>query len=173
MIEPARSASENRLEPHDRPTSGTPAPRILRERGARTEPAPDTLERFQSLPTSEKVLFGAAVATLIAFLIEGGWTLLFRFGTLGGWFVTFALAGAAATFVLIALRTLQVPLFKPAVHARIVIALAMLPAIGLIIELLNHFWVALMLTGGGTMAWIAVRSFLTDDDEQAGQRPAA
>ena len=123
----------------------------------------DPWDSFLRLPFAEKLLSGAAAAVAVGWLITAQWSRLFDFGNLGGWFATFAVIGAATTLVLLFVKVLDIPWLHRATHSRLLIVFALLPALGLAVELTLNFWTAVTLVGALVMAYAAGK--ITTRDE--------
>ena len=128
----------------------------------------DLWDSFLRLPFAEKLLSGAAAGVVAGWLITAQWSRLFDFGNLGGWFATFAAFGAGATIVLLFVKVLDIPWLKRATHSRLLIFFALLPALGLAVELTLNFWTAVTLIGALVMAYAAGR--ITTRDELLKKR---
>lgn len=123
----------------------------------------DLWDSFLRLPFAEKLLSGAAAAVTVGWLITAQWSQLFDFGDPGGWFATFAAFGAGSTIVLLFVKVLNIPWLNRTAHSRLLIVCALLPALGLLVELTLNFWYAVMLIGALAMAWAAGK--ITTRDE--------
>ena len=130
------------------------------------QPKSDVFERFQALSGAQRILFWVSIATLLGFVVERAWGVLTSPDNVGFWFVLLAIIGSIGTLTLLSMRLLKVPMMAPSVHARVVLLVAMLPAVGLLIELLSHFWAALMMVGAGAMAYVCVREFTRPAEEE-------
>ncbi|MEM8885407.1 MAG: hypothetical protein AAGD14_15175 [Planctomycetota bacterium] len=110
--------------------------------------------RFLDLPRWEQYTAAAALACFLGWLGASGWDYLFRFKTMGGWFFTLTIIGAVAVLMLTVYGTL-----KPESESRlrVTVTLAMLPALGGLIELLQHFWAAVAFVAAGGMAYAAYK----------------
>lgn len=116
--------------------------------------------RFMDLPRWEQYTAAAALAGLLGWLGASGWTHLFAFNEFGGWFFTLTLVGTGSVLALSFYGTIH---RGSESRQRVLVTLAMLPAIGGAIELLQHFWTAVAFLAAGAMAYAAYR--LTRDRE--------
>jgi len=160
MITAAMVRSRIELETAPPPRRPEPAP-------PQREPAPEArgdglFDAFRRQPFAEKVLGGAALAVAFGWLVSAQWSSLLQFGTLGGWFSTFSLVGTMGVLSLMTMRLLGIGWLSRAASTRLLIGAAMLPALGIAVELLNNFWFAVTLVGAVAMAWSAGRISLRD-----------
>ena len=127
--------------------------------------------RFLDLPRWEQYCAAAAVICLLAWLGASGWSHLFAFGSQGGWFFTLSLIGSVSVIVLSVVGTVtpheeHVEEDTPGTaRERILITLAMLPALGGAIELLQHFWASVALVAAAGMAFAAYRLFADERND--------
>ena len=166
MIEEVSSANRIRAdeEPVAQPPQATRDPADELDGGGHASTGGRNLwESFRLLPAAEKLLAGACAGLVFGWLVTARWSLLFDFGTLGGWFATFSAFGAGFTLVLLFVKLLNIPWPKKSVHTRLLIVSALLPTLGLVVELLNNFWFAVMLTGALAMAYAAGRITTRDN----------
>ena len=110
--------------------------------------------RFMELPRWEQYTAAAALAGLLGWLGASGWTHLFGIGDPGGWFFTLTLLGTTSVLALSFYGTIH---RASESRQRVLVTLAMLPAIGGAIELLQHFWTAVAFLAAGAMAYSAYR----------------
>jgi len=136
-----------------------PATERLRKEPPKEEPA-SFFGRFMELPRWEQYTAAAALAGLLGWLGASGWTYLFGIGDPGGWFFTLTLLGTTSVLALSFYGTIH---RGSESRQRVLVTLAMLPAIGGVIELLQHFWTAVAFLAAGAMAYAAYK--LTRDRE--------
>ena len=131
--------------------------------------APSFFTRFLDLPRWEQYAAAAAVICLLAWLGASGWTRLFAFGSQGGWFSTLSLIGSVSVIVLSIVGTVtphdDEGGTKSNARQPILITMAMLPALGGAIELLQHFWASVGLVAAAGMAFAAYRLFADERDD--------
>ena len=137
----------------------TPATERLRQKPPEEQPR-SFFGRFMELPRWEQYTAAAALAGLLGWLGASGWTHLFAFGSPGGWFFTLTLLGTGSVLALSFYGTLD---RGSESRQRVLVTLAMLPAVGGAIELLQHFWTAVAFLAAGAMAYAAYK--LTRDRE--------
>jgi len=130
-----------------------PATERLRK-GAPEGASTSFFARFMELPRWEQYTAAAALAGLLGWLGASGWSYLFGFGRPGGWFFTLTLLGTASVLALSFYGTIH---RASESRQRVLVTLAMLPAIGGAIELLQHFWTAVAFLAAGAMAYSAYR----------------
>ncbi len=111
---------------------------------------PDVAAAFKALPAAEKMLAAAAVAVLLGFIISGGFDFLFK----SIWFPTCAFVGSVLCIVIIAMDLFGVKVLGHGLKMKILILLAITPAIGFIVDALANFWHALMLAGSIMMLYV-------------------
>ena len=139
--------------------------------GAGATRSPSFFARFLDLPRWEQYCAAAAVICLLAWLGASGWTHLFSFGSQGGWFFTLSLIGSVSVIVLSIVGTVtphEAPIdedTKSTARERILITMAMLPALGGAIELLQHFWASVGLVAAAGMAFAAYRLFADERND--------
>lgn len=120
----------------------------------------DILAEFQKNPAAEKMLAVAAIVVLLAFVFDNRWGRLFDFGEYSyqSWFSTLAFLGSLLVIALVALDLFGVKVMEARLRLRALIALAMLPAVGFIIDMLKGtVWGAIMLAGAVVMAYAAAK----------------
>lgn len=120
----------------------------------------DILAEFQKNPAAEKMLAVAALVVLLAFIFDNRWSWLFKFDSFYGaaWFTTLAFLGSLLVIALVALDLFGVKVMEARLRLRILILLAMLPALGFIIDTLKGtVWGAVMLAGAVVMAYAAAK----------------
>jgi len=118
-----------------------------------SEPARDPVGDFKNMPGAEKLLACAAAVVLLAILVIGNWNYLFKMG----WFRWCAFFGALGSLALVGLHLFGVKLMDAKTRIYVVVALAMLPMIGFIVDALSNFWHALKLAGSVAMAMAAMK----------------
>ena len=117
-------------------------------------PKKDVAAEIKNMPAAEKLLGLAAVIVLLSFIFLSAWSALFKYG----WFPTCSFLGSVGVIALIALELFGVKVMDAKMRLYLLIALAMLPAIGFIVDLLqSSFWRALMLAGGIAMGVAGAR----------------
>ena len=109
---------------------------------------------FKRLPKMEILLGAGALAVLLGFIFANLWSYLFKFT----WFPTLAFIGAIAALTLVILRVAGVEFMPAKSRAWLLLGVALLPALGILIDELRHFWGALMLAGALVMAYAAAPS---------------
>ena len=116
--------------------------------------------RFMDLPRWEQYTAAAALACILGWAGASGWKHLFQFNAMGGWFFTLTLLGSGCVLLLTVYGILN-----PASESRlrVTVTLAMLPALGGAIELLQHFWAAVAFVAAAGMAYAAYK-LLRDRD---------
>ena len=123
------------------------------------EEAGGPIAEFKALPAAEKILAISAVAVLLGFLFSpGSFGRLFKFSRYeGGWFNTLAFVGSVGCIIVICLGVFGVKLMGHGLKIRMLIGLAVLPALGFVIDELQEFWGALMLAGAVMMGYVAAK----------------
>jgi hypothetical protein len=117
-------------------------------------PKKDVAAEIKQMPAAEKLLGLAAVVVLLSFIFLGPWHALFKYG----WFYTCAFLGSVGAIVLIATELFGIRLMNAKTRIYVLIGLAMLPALGFVVDLLqSSFWRALMLAGGIAMGVAGAR----------------
>ena len=125
------------------------------EQPAGGAPKRDIVAEFRKNPLAEKILAAAALAVLIAFIVNNSWNLLFKFNV--QWFPTFAFLGSVLVLVLVGLDVFGVRVMDAKMRVRVLVLLAILPALGFVIDALKNFWFAVMLAGAFAMALAAAK----------------
>lgn len=134
-------------EPESTQPAGGDAP-------ASAGPKKDLVAEFKNQPAAEKLLAVAAVVVLVAFIIHNGWNMLFKHI----WFPTCAFLSSVIVIALIVLDMLSVKIMEPKLRTYVLVLLAILPALGFVIDLLrSSFPMALMLAGAIAMGLAAVK----------------
>jgi len=121
--------------------------------GGPDKPKADPLANFKAMQASEKLLAVAALAVLLGFIFAGRWAQLFEVR----WFPTTAFLGSVLVLAAVALEMFGVRWLDAKMRIRVLIALAVLPALGFVVDMLNVFWEAVMLAGAVVMIVAAVR----------------
>ena len=111
---------------------------------------PDLAKAFKALPAAEKMLAIAAIAVLLGFIIAGGFEVLFK----AIWFPTCAFIGSVLCLVIITMDLFGVKVLGHGLKMRVLILLAITPALGFIVDALSDFWAALMLAGSIMMLYV-------------------
>ncbi|MHC4548042.1 MAG: hypothetical protein ACYTEZ_04625 [Planctomycetota bacterium] len=118
-----------------------------------TTPQRDLVAEFKAMPAAEKLLAAAACAVILGWLISEGWHLFFKVR----WFPTCAFLGALGILALTVLDLFGVKIMSAKMRTYVIIALGVVPAVGFVIDALQHFWSAVMLAGAIVMALAAVK----------------
>lgn len=117
-------------------------------------PKKDVAAEIKKMPAAEKLLGLAAVVVLLSFIFLGPWSALFKYG----WFYTCAFLGSVGVIALIATGLFGVKLMDAKMRLYLLIVLAMLPALGFVVDMLKgSFWRAVMLAGGIAMGVAGAR----------------
>ena len=125
------------------------------EQPAGGAPKRDIVAEFRKNPAAEKILAAAALGVLIAFIVHGQWSSLFAFKY--QWFPTLAFLGSILVLVLVGLDLFGLKVMYAKLRVRVLIVLAVLPALGFVIDMLKTFWPAVMLAGSIVMAFAAAK----------------
>jgi hypothetical protein len=120
---------------------------MTENQGAGAPPRKDLVAAFKEMPPAEKLLAVAAVAVLLGFIVANLWRWLFKYT----WFPTCAFLGAAGVLVLILLDLLAVKVMDAKSRTYVMIGLAVLPALGYVVDQFSNFWGAVMLAGAIVM----------------------
>lgn len=131
-------------EPEEQPPP-TPAPS--------SAPKRDLLGDIKAMRPAEQMLAVAALAVLLAFIVAGGFRVLFKYN----WFPTCAFLGAVGVLALTGLDLFGVKFLSGKLRTYVMILLGVLPAIGFVIDELSNFWSAVMLAGAIVMGFAAVK----------------
>jgi hypothetical protein len=117
-------------------------------------PKKDVAAEIKKMPAAEKLLGLAAVVVLLSFIIDGPWNALFKYR----WFPTCSFLGSVGVIALISVELFGVKLMDAKMRIYLLIVLAMLPAVGFVVDMLkNNFWQAVMLAGGIAMGVAGAR----------------
>ena len=117
-----------------------------------TAPKQDPVAEFKKMPVAEKILGAAAAATLLGFIIVGNWD-LFKYR----WFPTCAFLGSVGALALIITNAFGIKLLEARLRTYVLIGLAILPAVGFVVDALRDFWQAVMLAGAVMMGFAGVK----------------
>jgi hypothetical protein len=119
----------------------------------------DPVGAFKDMQTAEKILIAAALGVLVAFTFAGHWARLFS----GQWFITCAAVGSVGTLAFAALEMFGIkPVRRPA-RTYLIVFLALVPALGFIIDRLIDFWDGMVLAGAVAMAYAAAKITTRDN----------
>jgi hypothetical protein len=123
---------------------------------------PDLASEFKRQPVVEKILVLAAVAFLLAFIIDNRWKTLFRFGGVlsemyAPWKHTLSFVGAIVVLGLFVTKLMGIRLVSDRLYGRLLVAAAILPAIGLLLEELRNGWGFVMLASIVLMAYAGAK----------------
>ena len=123
------------------------------EGSAEAAGGPNVGAEFKALPAAEKMLAIAASAALLGFILSDQWSFLFKVG----WFTTCIFLGSVLCLVIIALDLFGVKFLGHGIKMKLLLLLAVLPAIGFVVDALKDFWYALMLAGMLVMAYVGAK----------------
>ncbi|MHC4957600.1 MAG: hypothetical protein ACYTGN_04430 [Planctomycetota bacterium] len=126
---------------------------------AEPEGRADPVGAFREMQLAEKILVAAALGVLVAFTFAGHWTRLFS----GRWFITCAAVGSVGTLVLAALDMFGMKPVKRPARTYLMVFLALVPALGFVIDRLIDFWDGMVLAGAVAMAYAAARITTRDN----------
>jgi hypothetical protein len=117
-------------------------------------PKKDVAAEIKKMPAAEKLLGLAAIVVLASFIFLNSWGALFKYG----WFPTCSFLGSVGVIALIGVELFGVKLMDAKMRIYVLIVLAMLPALGYVVDQLQRsFWYALMLAGGIAMGVAGAR----------------
>jgi len=116
---------------------------------------PDPVANLKAMPMAEKLLLSAALAGLIAFIIKGGFKVLFKYV----WFPTCLFLGSLGVIVLIALALFGIKFMDAKMRNYLLILLAVIPALGFVIDQLSmlRFWDVVMVAAAIVMAYAGAK----------------
>ena len=116
----------------------------------------DVKKELSAMPFAEKLLAGAAVAMLLAVLIE---PMMRRRIFNHGFWATCALIGAAVTIALVALHVLGIKVMDAKTRTYAVVGAAVLPILGFLIDLLEgqRLWGIIALVAMFVMAFAGLK----------------
>ncbi len=108
---------------------------------------------FKAMPMAEKIVAVAALLGLAGFLFGHGFSVLFK-----AWHATGLFLGTLGVLVLIGTKLFGVVLLAGGMHTKVVVLLALLPAVGMVIDAMNlSVWFFLMLIATFVMAYAAAK----------------
>ncbi|MCZ6574684.1 MAG: hypothetical protein O7C98_16145 [Planctomycetota bacterium] len=114
---------------------------------------PNVVAAFKALPAAEKMLAIAATAALLGFILSSQWDFLFKHT----WFPTCIFLGSVLCLAVIAMDLFGVKVLGHGLKMKLLLLLAVLPAIGFVVDALKNFWYALMLAGMFVMAYVGAK----------------
>lgn len=119
----------------------------------------DVVGEFRRQPLTEKILAVGAAAFLLAFVIDNRWKTLFQFGTeyYQPWMHTLAFLGSIVVLVLVVTKLMGIRLVDPKLYNRLLVAAAVLPAVGLVADQIRQFWGFVMLASIVLMAYAGAK----------------
>jgi len=121
----------------------------------------DVVAAVKGMHFLEKLLLVSAVVYLLAFIFDNRWRTLFKFGTryYQPWMFTFGFIGSLGALALIGTKLFGVKLVDDKLFTKLLILCAVLPALGLVIQLLTGgtFWYVVMLLVTVAMAYAGVK----------------
>lgn len=129
-------------------------------------PKKDVGAAIKGMGAADKLIAIGAAAFMLAFLVEGPWKSLFKFGSAiygNAWFMTLGFLGSIGVLVLIVTKLLDVKLMDAKLAAKLLIICAAAPALGWVIDSLKNFWYFLAMISVAVMAFGATRLVATKD----------